>query len=984
MNRIELDPKNIKNILIENIKNHNAVFVFPTGVDCESWIEWIILNSQVSGVKAVPLERFTAWDKFKIKFITDRDENKKQVPTLLKKLFIEDLLEKNVDSVKNKNPIFKKIVPPEFSNDVSIFIEWLSKILSSLNLWHEKYSQWIEKNNIVDNDEENLDYLILFKEYKKFLDDNNLFEPSWQKKDFIDNEKDFFIFYPEVIEDFLDYEKMFENKRNISIIVLPKKNKEHRHDIYKFKDARCELRRILLKIRSLVDEKKCEYTDIALNIPNIEIYSSYIKREAEKYCVPIVMRTGNSLTQNSSGRIFLEFKDFIQSNFSFDAVRALLLDSCIPWKFPQYNEAIVREGNRLHCLCNYDDNDIWEKALDNFNITIVQEDNSFGNCKKYYMILKNTVKKIYNSKTFEQINKAWFSFKNIFLIEDGFDQYSDNILSRCIDLLGDLIELENEYIIPLGLKVNSHYDFFLNEIKNKRYTTQQEINGVSVFPYKLSAVSNFKYQFVIDASQKNLTVSNMRLTFLNNLKREQLGLLNEDIRQDATNAFISLYGKNSSDDYVQFSFSVDSFNGFSIGHNFLKNIDNEKPLECLDKKDFFINEKMLLFVLGKNITKKNNKIKLRLTEQQKKSFEYWKSSVSFQESSIITTTLQKKINDVLQGERLKKMSIAHNDNSIVITQSDMRNFFPCSRKWIYSNVLSLYEDSLDTSLMGIFDMGNIYHKILELFMNEYKKNNIPLPVTSDEDVFINGDEEKIYKKILSFVDLALKDYTYDYVQSPLTQIVLNSQKEKIAKDVMDFLHYFCIEDRLVKRTEIKNFANYYVHATEQGYYAKINNENIFLYGKIDNVLVNEKKDELAIIDYKNRTLPKASDVKVNDFGLLNDFQMVTYFYLLSETEREKLISQARFFSIKNIESLDVINTNKNNLQISDFNDTINTFKKYVNKFYEEFSQKKFMPTTKNILDFNNVTVKDCISCTFKTICRNTYVIAGNELKRETK
>ena len=52
----------------------------------------------------------------------------------------------------------------------------------------------------------------------------------------------------------------------------------------------------------------------------------------------------------------------------------------------------------------------------------------------------------------------------------------------------------------------------------------------------------------------------------------------------------------------------------------------------------------------------------------------------------------------------------------------MRNFFPCHRKWLFSNVINLKEDSLDTDLMGPFDMGTINHKILELFMQDYLKS----------------------------------------------------------------------------------------------------------------------------------------------------------------------------------------------------------------------------------------------------------------------
>lgn len=999
MKEVQLNPKEIKKIIIENIKNRDTIFVFPTGVDCNSWIEWAVLNPNESGVKAVALEQFCAWDKFKINFISDRENSRRQIPSLLKKAFVQNLIKKNIDSSKEGCPLIKNIISPKFVDNGYSFTNWITTNLSSLHYWFEKYTNWLEKEKIVDDDQENLDYLFLYNEYKKFLDENNFFEPSWQEPEFHLTNKQVFIFYPEIIEDFMEYEKSFYDFDNVTKITLPSEDLDIQKPAYRFNDARSELRRTLLKIRELVKDEKCNYTDISLSVPEIETYIPYIKREAEKYCVPIVIRAGEKVTQNSAGRIFLEFKKFVDDNCSFDSVRSLLLDSYIPWKYNYYNEAIVREGSRLHCIFNYDSNDIWEKALDGFNVKS-ENDSSFVDCKNYYITLKKSIKKICNGKTFEEINRAWFSFKNVFLKEDGFDSNADNILSRCIIQLEELIELENDYIVPLNLSIENHYSFFVNELESMSYTKQTEVNGVSVFPYKVSALANFKYQFVINSSQNNLTVSYKKLEFLNASKRQQLELIKDDNIKDVSNAFICLYAKDKNENYIQFSYSEESFSGFAIGHNFLKTEDEKNPLKYLDEKDFFINEKELFFELNKDVnTAKKFKGKVSLTEGQKKSFENWKKTIKDENDYKTSNEVVKKINTVLQGRRLEKLELEHSDESIVITQNDMTKFFPCQRKWLLSEVLKVKEDSINISLYGSFDIGTIKHKTLENLMKEFLKENKTLPITiENENKFSN--EEEIRNLVLKYVDEAIHDMKEDYAKSPLTLIVLESEKNMIVDSCMNFLHSFCIAAECENGVYPKNittrsykygFGGANVFAVEEKFNQKII-DDVFGFGIIDalyksneeiiskegNVL--EDGNTLGIVDYKNNSIPDNSHLKINEDELSN-FQMPMYYYLSKTNLKNYIINFAKFYSINkgtSTSAVDIYNIEKHPM---DYDEVLELFKQYVKEFHDIYLEKDFEPKTK-LSRKNSITKIICSGCKYKEICRYTYSISGNEIKRE--
>ena len=120
--KIEYD-KIIKNCISENIKKQNAVFVFPTQICATMWCD---KSLEFSGVTAVALERFIAWDDFKGSSIRSRQQNKNAVPAAMRSIFAENLIKKNSES-----PFFKNIIPQEFAKSAGRFSGWIAAVLPS-------------------------------------------------------------------------------------------------------------------------------------------------------------------------------------------------------------------------------------------------------------------------------------------------------------------------------------------------------------------------------------------------------------------------------------------------------------------------------------------------------------------------------------------------------------------------------------------------------------------------------------------------------------------------------------------------------------------------------------------------------------------------------------------------------------------------------------------------------------------------------------
>ena len=959
MKRIELEPARIADVLKENLKHKDTIFVFSTDVALVSWAEWCVKNPQASGVKAVALERFIAWDTFKEKYAVAKESGRHAVPAVLRKVFVRNLIEENAAGVRSGKPIFKSIVNPQFADDADSFADWIAKNLPLLKTWYEKFSRYASDHPEAADDEDE-DYLTLYRRYVDFLGES-MFEPAWLMPCFTEEHKKFIIFYPEQLEDFDEYEAVFAAVENITSYVLPEKE-VHTGEVFVYPDARTELRRTALCIRNIVGKSGGElsYEDIALHVPELETYRPYIERELANYRIPFVVRSGERFTVGSAGSIFEDIDECRKNNYSYDSVRRLVLDGRVPWKNKALNESLVREGNRLHCICNYGEKDVWLEAL-----------GKSGKSEReleLYKRLKKSIEAVTGAKSFERLRTAWLMFKNEFLADDEFSVEANNILGRCIAELETLVAIEKDYIEPLGLKLRSPFSFFINELRSKTYRPQDTLSGVSVFDYKVAACAAYPVNIVINCTQDAITVVRKPLGFLTTQKRRALGIRDSDT---ASSAFIRLYGKfnNAGGARSVFSCSEQTFSGFAIPHTYFNIAPVEKnhtPFDELDADDFILNERK--WFLSESDAPR------ALSDLQKAQYENWKASSDFSLNTpcaqSVDTGVKKIIDYVLKERRTLHGSSSEDASVVKITQSDMRDFFPCPRKWLFKSVVKLREDSLDASLFEKYDQGNINHKILELLFKSFDT----LPVTSEDGTF--GERENDIRKLIKEKTYdAICDKSFDFYQSPIVLRVLEAQSGKFEKIIIDFLHEFCKPG--------KGFGGCRVVSTEASCEAWESGKRYKYFGKIDCVL-SDDAGRIIIVDYKNTVPPSIASCRADETtGTLKNFQCAMYVTLWNLADPVK-VDKMVFCSIKNAgDNTVVIDYGDDKKLPESYAPTLSAFDRYASLFYETVENGNPEPVRGVRHGDDALIVPDvysnCMACDFKTICRTAYTVASHKL-----
>lgn len=959
MKRIELEPARIADVLKENLGQEDVVFVFPTDVALVSWAEWCVKKPQASGVKAVALERFIAWDTFKEKYAVAKESGRHAVPAVLRKVFVRNLIEENAAAVRSGKPLFKSIVHPQFAAEADSFADWIAGNLPLLKTWYEKFSRYASEHPEAADDEDE-DYFTLYRRYVDFLGDE-MFEPAWLVPDFTEERKKFIIFFPEQLEDFDEYEAVFAAFENIISYVLPEKE-VHTSEVFVYPDARTELRRTALCIRDIIGKSGGElsYEDIALHVPELETYRPYIERELANYRIPFVVRSGVRFTVGSAGSIFEDIDECRKTDYSYDSVRRLVLDGRVPWKNKALNESLVREGNRLHCICNYDGGDVWIESL--------AKSGRSERELELYKRLKKSIEAVTGAKTFEGLRTAWLMFKNEFLSDDEFSVEANNVLGRCIAELETLVAIEKDYIVPLDLKLRSPFSFFINELRSKTYRPQDALSGVSVFDYKVAACAAYPVNIVINCTQDALTVVRKPLGFLNTQKRRALGIRDSDA---ASTAFIRLYGKfnNMVGARSIFSCSERTFSGFAIPHTYFDIAPVEKnhtPFDELDANDFILNERKW-FLSESNAPR-------ALSDLQKVQYEHWKASSDFSVNAprpqSVDAGVKKTIDYVLKERRTPNGSSSEDAFAVKISQSDMRDFFPCPRKWIFKSVVKLREDSLDASLFEKYDQGNINHKILELLFKTFDT----LPVTGEDGSF--GERESDIRKLIKEkTGEAIYDKSFDFYQSPIALRVLEEQSHKFEKIIIDFLHEFCKKE--------KGFGGCRVVSTEALCEAWERGNRYKYFGKIDCIL-SDDAGRIIIVDYKNTSLPSIASCRADETtGTLDNFQCAMYVTLWNLADPVK-VDKMVFCSIKSAgESVAVIDDENAKKTPESYEPTLSVFERYASLFYETVENGNPEPLRSALRGDDALIApdvySDCMACDFKTICRTAYTVASHKL-----
>lgn len=888
-------------IIAEHIHDENCYFVFPTQTAADAWI-FRALNFPT--VRAFSTERFLAWDDFKGSAIKSTQQNKRAVPAILRSLFSVMLIEKNA-----RSPFLNYYIPREFAKTAERFSAWIADLLPSLSLWKKKFDEAKTKA-----DSEDKDLLALYHEYKNFLDEKKLFEPAWETPPLDTNGKKYFVFYADILQDFFEYKTILENSPDVFLLRTDKEKINSCAEF--FSNSQTELHALAKAVRQTHDEKKIAWSDIAVSVPDLETFAPYIEKEFSLRSIPFVIRNGKKLSNFGAGSFFSLLEECAKTNFSFYSLKSLLLNHTVSWKEIELNEAIIDFGKKNNCLYSFSENgktfDVWKKSFARFP--------NEARLENYYAALKKNIGAIVSAKSFSEIEKSYFIFRNLFFANENWEEKNDRVISRCIAELSSLIDIEKEF--P-DCNIENPYRFFTEYLQKKMYVPQESKNGVAILSYKLASAAPYAKHFVIDANENALSVVYKRLPFLRGDKRELFGISNDE---NMSEKFIRLYELHSMSDAVYFSASEKNFSGYQIAQS---SLDEKKIENAVD--DFYENEK--------NYFLKDEKFPEKIFASQKIGFHSWCERQKNAKNKIDKTFLKNLKN---QNEKIK------------ISYTSLKSFYDCKQKFLFKN-LKVFAEQNEAELMNGFALGNLEHAILQNFFEKLLEKKLSLGLDELDAL------SEAHKVLLSeSIDAGIKKFAADANNkiSELANVLIENAKPSLEKN-------------LVATVELleKEFATAKVFAVEKELQFFPENKNYFFDGRIDCLLEND--DEIILLDFKSSesAIPK----NIFAFDDTPDFQMPSYFHLLENQKSPIEIASAYFVcidpSVKN-QLKKVFDKNASSATNEKFKKTRIRFLELAENFANDIANENF--------SLDKIDFEKCGKCDYKNICRKTFTVSNDD------
>lgn len=950
-----------KNIIQETILSHlnelNSIFIFPTQTAADLWADRTTL---VSDFTAVAMERFVAWDKFKSSSIKSIHQDKKSVPSEMRRIFATNLIEEN-----KQTPFLTSLIVPEYASSADGFANWISNLLPSLASWKNYFDQ-----KKLEPDDDDKDLLAIYEKYDSFLKKYELFDPAWEYPPFKADGNHYYIFFPEILSDWFEYEKILNSSPDITLINFKDLKEEYIPQNLEgmlFLNGRLEVKNMALLLKQLHEEKNIPWNEIAVNVPDLESYGPFIERELELYQIPYVTKTAAVLSSTCAGSLFSQISACVKQNFSFETLRNLILNTELPWIEPDLNSQLIEFGKSNNCVCSFMSG---EKLVDPWKESFKNGTKEVTRLSNYYNALKNILTALYNSKSFEEIHTLYFKFREQFFSTD-YEPRTDKIISRCLVKLSELVDLEAEFS---ECELSSPFKFFVQSLDSEKYLEQSEKNGVQILPYRMAATSPFKCHVIMDASQSSLSVVFKQMNFLREDKRKMLFSKNyED--PNVTEHFIRLYAMNSTEIPAIFTVAEKTFTGYSQVSSYLteKNLKSVYTIKELEKYDSWKQEKNWY-------ADENLPFPEKISELQKNAFTSWFNANQCSQKE--SENFRKNYENQLSEKYREKISCKENNEKIFVSYTQLNKFFECPRIWFMNKILKLSIQDNEAELMGKFDMGDIYHKIFENYSRTLMKNNWPVGINPE-----TGSLSPQYKEVLlKAVEKALSESKNSFLSKELIYSSRISIESVVENAIIEFSDKF--NGFLYKGVELEVKSDF--------------SEKIFLDGKIDCLLYNPSDDEYVIVDYKTSSVPgnlyvdpvnpkwpedfaekqkmeqeimerrNAPTVQNKDFP---HFQIPAYYHLL----KEKLGIDAKnacFFSIKNAtfslafgEYITKLLGKRTLVTREQFEPTYQYFLKSMNE-YAELIENCQLPVFNQKQDFST-----CHGCDYRAVCRRTFTVS---------
>ncbi|MFA6508520.1 MAG: PD-(D/E)XK nuclease family protein [Treponemataceae bacterium] len=884
-----MSPKQpLTDLFHEVIHDRSLRFVFPSAVAADAWARRIV---ETGIATAVDKERFIAWDRFKALTLSAERNDRRAVNGAARNMFCAAFLTENAAAAKRGEALVRELIVSEYASDWNSFVSSLCRTLPALDGFFRRLDASGER---LDGERYFFDLRLVRQRYSEFLEQNKLFEPAWDRTPFRPTGSRWLLCFPELAEDWDEYEAELCASAEIRIIhveeiaapfTAPIAVRERFEDfngkLLRFVSAKEEIRQIARFAEALIKEAGLAPSDIALSIPNFADYEDRLKLEFRLRDIPIDLRKGRPIPEHPAGRLFSALSACRSTRWSYRALKDLLLDGAYPWKKKRDIDSLMDFGLRFRCVSGFPENgkeiDVWERSFERLRDLSDELRIPVPSIAAFYGKLKRDIRAVVLARSFEDLRTKLIEFKSNQFDEDALSDETNRVFSRVIEELTDLAETEKRL---RGIRLDDPYSLFLTHLKSVNYVFQAKEPGVTVYDYRVAAGIAPIAHIILNATQDAAGIQADPAPFLREDRKIRARIAERDLSAD----FLRAYEVSGS--FVLFTAAERGFSGYAVPHHALmgQGFVTTRPISDLNagRSDPYEIE------LGKNsdagpfsfpdgqlaatVTQaRGRKIAISLAQQKGEKKTLDARFAPFEEPDIKNALL---------------LRLCESAEDAHVSPTDLNELASCPFSWMLRRGLGIREKETEIETVDARELGTLYHRILERFF---------LRVAAEDPRFRAEKLTRYVEFLVEEIDAALAERRRQ--EGSFQESVYEMYKTRILSSLESFLRDVSAEldgqNLLGAELPLRRAYPEY---------------DISLAGKAD-LAFSSDSGALSIYDFKTGLTPTTASLALNDAGALGDYQMAAYVRLL-ETGKTDQVSEAAFYSIENREFRTVVSERK--------------------------------------------------------------------------
>ena len=897
----------IREALEKYLADDTYLLVFPSEVVAGFWRRETV---RAGYAEAVRPSRFVSWDTFKERAFTVRREER-PVNSFARNVFACTFLNRNV----SERSLLPGFIDPDYADNSPALQQFLAKNLPALG------------GAVEAGTDESGELRFLYDEYRKFLDENTMFEPRYESLSFLESGIRAVLFFPQLLEDFDEFEKDLEERGGV-VFVSPRGGVPEYESLV-FENSRIETKYLVNRIMQILYNREAEPHEIWITLADDSLEGEL--RTLARLCgLPLEFKKGRALSEYMPVRFFEQIRECADSGFAPADLGRLLLNRSLPWRDPEINRELVRFGIENYGLRNYRlkgrQRDRWKEEL------------SKGGRRKlleYYRTLRKHCAGMIGAASFRGLADAVAVFSEAFFSRGAWTEEERKIFQLALEVIE---ELDMEASGITGSSGVRPFQFFMQTLEGRPYVLPTPGEGIPVYDYRVSAGAEPKFHFVAGVNGTSAQVLVRKYPFHSQQKMELFGL--EDL--DLTERFADAYLRSG--ERVVLTGSAVTPAGAVLIPERLFAPEGETPVPA-DRvsvpgwSDFFEDEYEMWNGGADSLS--------LILPLQKKGFARAEQTVFRAPENDFTGA---PVPGELLGRIIPRLLT---EGRLIVSSTSAEDFFDCPYRFFLRYGLDLEEPETAELAVDPRTAGTLYHKVLQRLFERIKT----------EGGRFEPAKIGVYRRILE----EILPQTFDDYARRRPKFL-----EPAWTETMDRAGYYAAT---LLELEAEYFPGYRIteleYRAEEPLRAACAGNPAVLIGRIDRISASNRGH--LILDYKSRCGIRVGDVR-GDSGTVS-FQLPLY-VRLAEAEGFE-VTEACYAGLKDGKYFPILSDrDPKAIPREEMDEIIGGILDLIEKMLKRIESGDFS------LPRDDAGVR-CGGCDFRTICRERYSIRsrkGNEDK----